>query len=73
MEYSGVEGDGQLRVCVEILTTAESSEYNVIVDLEVVDGAKTGTHCTGPMPLYKQPNGMNVSRYSCVSVHYFVH
>ena len=45
VEYSGVEGDGQLMVCVEILTTAESSEYDVIVDLKSVDGAKAGTHC----------------------------
>ena len=43
VEYSGVEGDGQLMVCLEILTTADSSEYDVIVSLQTVDGAKTGT------------------------------
>ena len=58
MEYSGVEGDGQLRVCVEVLTTAESSEYNVIVDLEAVDGAKTGTHCT-------HASVQTTTRYEC--------
>ena len=42
VEYSGVEGDGELMVCVDILTTADSSQYDVIATLNTVDGIKTG-------------------------------
>ena len=44
VEYSGMEGDGPLMVCVQIFTMANSSENDISVVLETVDGVKTGMH-----------------------------
>ena len=43
MEYSGVEGDGQLTVCVQILTAAISSQSDFTVFMTTNDSSKTGT------------------------------
>ena len=43
VEYSGVEGDGQLMVCVQVLTTAISSQSDFTVFMATNDSSKTGT------------------------------